>query len=101
MNWPSFTLKEKIYLFSGIILCILFSIRYYPENLERTIYESFRWVFSFFFYSGVMAYMFSGICRKFLKQPFPLKSGIKLAIWLAVLSAIAQSLHETFKMYNP
>ncbi|WP_169311144.1 hypothetical protein [Thermodesulfatator indicus] len=48
-----------------------------------------------------MAYMFSGICRKFLKQPFPLKSGIKLAIWLAVLSAIAQSLHETFKMYNP
>ncbi|WP_022852786.1 hypothetical protein [Thermodesulfatator atlanticus] len=97
MNLPEFTLKEKIELLAGIILCILFSIRYYPENLERTFYESFRWMFSFFVYSGLMAYMFHGFCRKILKQTFSLKTGIKMTIWLALLSAIVQSMHEMLK----
>jgi len=97
MKWPSFTLKEKLQLLFGIFLCILFSVRYYPENLEKTLLESFRWMFSFFFYSGVFTYMLRGLCRKIFKQTFSFKTGIKMAIWLAVLSAITQSLHEIFK----
>ncbi|HHI97246.1 MAG TPA: hypothetical protein ENJ96_05275 [Thermodesulfatator atlanticus] len=100
MKWPSFTLKEKIELGIGICLCILFGVRYYPENLSKTLLESLRWIFGFFFYSGVFTYMLRGLCRKIFKQTFSFKTGIKMAVWLAVASAIAQSIHETIKIYQ-
>ncbi len=97
MKWPEFTFKEKFQLFFVVLLCVLFSIRYYPGNPERTLLESSRWIFSFFFYSSVFTYMLRGLCRKIFKQTFSFKTGIKLAVWLALLSAITQSLHELLK----
>ncbi len=100
MKFPQFTLKEKAELAIVAILCVLFSIRYYPDNLQKTLLESFRWIFSFFFYSGVFTYMLRGLCRKIFKQTFSFKTGIKMAMWLALLSAIAQSIHETLNLYQ-
>ncbi len=100
MNFPKFTLKEKIELGVAVALCILFSIRYYPGNPEKTILESARWIFSFFFYSGAFTYMLRGLCRKIFKQTFSFKTGLKMAIWIALISAIFQSIHETFNLYQ-
>ncbi|NPA48617.1 MAG: hypothetical protein GXO20_01425 [Thermodesulfobacteria bacterium] len=98
MNWPNFTLKEKLQLLLAVFLCILFSIRYYPGNLEKTLLDSARWIFSFFFYSGVFTYMLRGLSRKVFKRTFSLKTAIKMTVWLALLSSITQSLHEAFKI---
>lgn len=98
MTLPSFTPREKIKLAVAVFLCILFSIRYYPDNLEKTILESLRWIFSFFFYSSVFTYMLRGLCRKIFKQTFSFKTGIKMAIWIALASAVMQSFHEAFKI---
>ncbi len=96
MKWPVFDRREKINLLIAVLLCLLFSIRYYPHNLEKSFFESFRWIFAFFFYSGAITYIFHGLFRKMFKKTFSFKSGIKFALWLAVFFALSQSIHEVF-----
>jgi len=96
MEWPAFDRREKLNLSLAVVLCVLFGIRYYPSNLERTFYESFRWIFGFFFYSAALTFFFRGLFRKMFKKTFSLKTGIKLALWMAVFFAVSQSIHEIF-----
>lgn len=98
MQWPEFDRREKITLIIAVFFCILFGIRYYPGHWEKTLYESVRWIFGFFFYAGTLTYMLHGLLRKMFKRTFSLKVGIKITIWLALSFSISQSLHEILKL---
>jgi len=94
-------MREKITLIIVSFFCVLFGIRYYPDNWEKTLYESFRWIFAFFFYSGAITYIFYSLSKKIFRRTFSLKQGIKFAIWLALFFSISQSLHEMMKLSTP
>jgi len=94
MEWPAFERREKINLAVAVLLCVLFGVRYYPGNWEKTFFESFRWIFGFFLYSIAITYILRGLLRKMFKKTFSLKTGIKLALWMAVFFALSQSFHE-------
>ena len=98
MQFPSFTQREKINLLVISIFCILFGIRYYPGQWEKTLYESFRWIFAFFYFGGATTYIFYALAKKMFKRTFSLKQGIKIAFWLALFFSISQSLHEFLKL---
>ena len=96
MKWSEFSFQERVKLILAIFFCILLGIRYYPGNWSRTLFESFRWIFAFFFYSAAMTFILHGLLRKIFKKTFSFKTGVKLAMWLAVLFALSQSFHEIF-----
>jgi len=101
MQWPSFDQREKFSLVIAAVFCVLFGIRYYPGHWEKTLWESTRWIFGFFFYSAVLTYMLHGLLRKMFKRTFSLKTGIKIAIWLALACSISQSIHDYLNLPNP
>ncbi len=98
MQIPSFDRKEKTTLIIIVCVCILFGIRYYPGKWDKSLYESFRWIFAFFFYGGVITYIFNALAKKMFKRSLSFKQGIKVALWLALFFSITQSLHEFLKM---
>lgn len=78
------------------ILWILLSIRIYPSNISETILHSGKIFVGCGLYGLGMTIILNGLLTKLAKKTLKRESFIKIALWLAVITAFAASLEFYF-----
>ncbi len=97
MRWKEY-LQKKFVL--PIILWFLFSLRIFPSNLTKTLVESGKMFIGSGLYGFGMAIMANALTAKLTKKHFSREYLIKLALWLAVITAISASLDHYFRLHR-
>ncbi|WP_038056820.1 hypothetical protein [Thermodesulfobacterium hydrogeniphilum] len=93
MNWKHYLQKE---FFLPFFLWILFSLRIYPSDLLKTFLESGKIFIGSGLYGLGMTIIANGLTAKIAKKHFSREYFIKIALWLAVITAISASLEFYF-----
>jgi len=82
-------------------LLVLLSLRIYPAHFGKTIIETCKIFFGSVLYGLGTTLLFNGISVKINKKSLTREKFIKVAIWLAVLTAFSASLDHYFKVFGP
>lgn len=78
------------------LLWIFFSLRIYPSDIAKSILHSGKIFIGCGLYGLGMTIIINGISAKLAKKTFSKESFIKIALWLAVITAISASLEFYF-----
>ncbi len=97
MNWKHYLQKEFLL---PIFLWILFSLRIYRLDLAKTILESGKIFIGSGLYGLGMTIIANGLTAKIVKKHFSREYFIKLALWLAAITAISASLEFYFGLHK-
>ncbi|WP_028841550.1 hypothetical protein [Thermodesulfobacterium hveragerdense] len=89
-------LQPKV--FAAIVLWVLLSLRIYPLDLMKTLWDSGKIFIGSGLYGLGITIIFNGLLAKFTKKGLNRDQFIKMALWLAVLTAVGASLEFYFGM---
>ncbi|QER41275.1 hypothetical protein F1847_00425 [Thermodesulfobacterium sp. TA1] len=89
-------LQPKVFI--GILLWVLLSLRIYPTDLEKTLWHSGKILIGSGLYGLGITIIFNGLLAKFTKKSLNRDQFLKMALWLAVLTAVGASLEFYFGM---
>lgn len=78
------------------ILWVFLSIRFYPSNILETFLHSAKIFIGCGLYGLGMTIIINGLLTKWTKKSLKRESFIKIALWLAVITAFAASLEFYF-----
>jgi hypothetical protein len=78
------------------VLWIFLSFRFYPSDILKTLLHSGKIFIGCGFYGLGMTIIINGLLTKFAKKTLTRDSFIKIALWLAVITALAASLEFYF-----
>ncbi|HFB84128.1 hypothetical protein G4V39_09280 [Thermosulfuriphilus ammonigenes] len=99
MQWlAEFSAAERRQLLIMVALCVLFGVRYYPDNLFLTIRESVRYILAFFFYGGTLSFIMCKLVERATKRPISRKAILKFGLILALFFSITEALHVYFQL---
>jgi len=79
-----------------ILLWFLFSIRYYPSDLEKTVVETAKIFIGSGLWSLGTVLVVNGLLHRFSRRSLDPHSMLRWVLWLAVITAISASFEHYF-----
>jgi len=77
-------------------LWVLFSLRIYPSDILKSILHSGKIFIGCGLYGFGLTIIINGLSAKLVKKTFEREKFIKIALWLAVITALSASLEFYF-----
>ncbi len=93
MNFASYLSQQFILPF---LLWIILSLRIYPDDLVQTIFHSGKIFIGCGLYGFGLSFIANGLLSKLAKKTLSKEKIVKLALWLAVLTAFSASIEFYF-----
>jgi len=79
-----------------ILLWFLFSVRYYPSDLVKTVLETAKIFFGSGLWSLGVVLIVNGLLHRFTKRSIEPNAMIQWVLWLAVITAVSASFEHYF-----